>query len=614
MFRKVLAILALCALMANGAQAQTVTIAGTQAPPATTMLSAVTGNSNGTVVTVTGYASLMISVTAAVAMSGGTIVNFECQANGTFGAVYAQLIGTTTIATTTSAVGDYLLSVGSYKTCRARVSAYSAGTVSAIGYPSVQTAFYLAPGGGGSAVTMADGANVTQGANADAVVAAGAAGTLSAKLRAISRDLVANIVLAAGTNVIGHVIADTGSTTAVTGNVATTVADAANVNQGANADAVVAAGAAGTISAKLRAISRDLVANIVLAAGSNVIGHVIADTGSTTAVTGNVATTVADAANVNQGANADAAVTAGAVGTISAKLRSISRDLVANIVLAAGTNVIGHVIHDTGSTTAVTGNVTVVQGTGTNLHVVVDTAPSTAVTNAGTFAVQPAGSVAFDGAAAGVNPVLAGCYASAAAPTDVSADNDSTRLWCLRNGATAMQPTYAGVLGSTGVGAAGTSTPRVTDVASGSTGAAPPTQASYAGGVTSGATAGLLTGQTICDSQGWLDMTSATTTEIAPLVSSRSIYVCSVVAMAGGTTTMTLKRGTGTNCGTGTTAVSPGFELTAQSGFALGTGAGVILGPAGAGTVGGAPTASNALCVTNSAAVNLHILVRYAVY
>ncbi len=58
---------------------------------------------------------------------------------------------------------------------------------------------------GGGAVTTADGANVTQGAIADAAVAAGAAGTLSAKLRSISRDLVANIVLAAGSAIIGKV-------------------------------------------------------------------------------------------------------------------------------------------------------------------------------------------------------------------------------------------------------------------------------------------------------------------------------------------------------------------------------------------------------------------------
>lgn len=40
--------------------------------------------------------------------------------------------------------------------------------------------------------------------------------------------------------------------------------------------------------------------------------------------------------------------------------------------LPAGTNLIGHVIADSGSTTAVTGNVTVVQPTGTNLHAVID--------------------------------------------------------------------------------------------------------------------------------------------------------------------------------------------------------------------------------------------------
>jgi hypothetical protein len=52
-----------------------------------------------------------------------------------------------------------------------------------------------------------------------------------------------------------------------------------------------------------------------------------------------------------------------------------------HVVVDAGSAVIGHVITDTGSTTAVTGNVTVVQPTGTNLHVAVD--GSVAVT--GTF-------------------------------------------------------------------------------------------------------------------------------------------------------------------------------------------------------------------------------------
>lgn len=50
--------------------------------------------------------------------------------------------------------------------------------------------------------------------------------------------------------------------------------------------------------------------------------------------------------------------------------------------IGAGSAVIGHVIADSGSTTAVTGNVTVVQPTGTNLHAVLDTTSTTAVTQA----------------------------------------------------------------------------------------------------------------------------------------------------------------------------------------------------------------------------------------
>jgi hypothetical protein len=57
--------------------------------------------------------------------------------------------------------------------------------------------------------------------------------------------------------------------------------------------------------------------------------------------------------------------------------------------LPTGTNQIGHVIADSGSTTAVTGNVTAVQPTGSNLHVAVDSAPTTAVTESGVWTVQP---------------------------------------------------------------------------------------------------------------------------------------------------------------------------------------------------------------------------------
>lgn len=269
----------------------------------------------------------------------------------------------------------------------------------------------------------------------------------------------------------------------------------------------------------------------------------------------------------------------------------------------------------------------------------------------GTWTVQPGntanttawlidarGPAAHDAAASG-NPLLQGAYASAAAPSDVSADGDAVRVWALRNGAQAVQPTYAGILQSTGNGTAGTGTPRVTiasdntaftvnaaqsgtwtvqpgntanstpwlttDGATSATGSAPPAKAGYLGGVTSGATGGLLGGITTCDSQAFLDMTTATTTELVALTASRKVYVCYWLAEANGTTVMTFKRGTGTNCGTGTTTISNAWDLVAQVGFSGGGGLGAIFDNQNAG---------DALCVTSSAAVNLHVYVRYAKY
>lgn len=55
------------------------------------------------------------------------------------------------------------------------------------------------------------------------------------------------------------------------------------------------------------------------------------------------------------------------------------------------------------------------------------------------------GPVAHDAPQAG-NPILIGGRASAAAPADVSADNDAVRAWLLRNGAQAVNITAAGAL------------------------------------------------------------------------------------------------------------------------------------------------------------------------
>jgi hypothetical protein len=74
--------------------------------------------------------------------------------------------------------------------------------------------------GGGGAATIADGANVVEGAVADAAATAGGAGTISAKLRKVTTDT-----------------------------------DAASTVLGTTTDAVGSAGGTGTLSSKLRLIS-----------------------------------------------------------------------------------------------------------------------------------------------------------------------------------------------------------------------------------------------------------------------------------------------------------------------------------------------------------------------
>ncbi len=130
-------------------------------------------------------------------------------------------------------------------------------------------------GGGGGAVTVADGADVTQGAIADAAVAAGATGTQSAKLRRISTDINTSLgaIAAKGQGATGAAVpsgaqymginsggnltgwngavAQSGTWTVQPGNTANTTpwlvtVDNTNANVGNNSDNVAAGASAGS--------------------------------------------------------------------------------------------------------------------------------------------------------------------------------------------------------------------------------------------------------------------------------------------------------------------------------------------------------------------------------
>lgn len=143
----------------------------------------------------------------------------------------------------------------------------------------------------------------------------------------------------------------------------------------------------------------------------------------------------ATAIDTNAGATTDAAATAGSTGTIAAKLRAISRDLIANIVLAAGGNIIGKVGIDQttpGTTNAVSATIAAAQTLATVTTVGTVTTCSTVTT----VSTLTGGGVAHDSADSG-NPVKIGarCLASPAGATLV-ADADRTDLVSDKDGAT----------------------------------------------------------------------------------------------------------------------------------------------------------------------------------
>lgn len=227
-----------------------------------------------------------------------------------------------------------------------------------------------------------------------------------------------------------HIICDSGCGGGAAGGGAVTVADAADVAQGATTDVAVQGDTAGTISAKLRGLNKSIAAGLAvtgtfwqttqpvsftmpaLVAGSAVIGHVIVDTAPTTAVTGTFwqvtqpvsiasmpstpvtgtffqTTQPVSAAALPLPANA-ASETGGNLAAIKTDVDKIPSQ--GQAVASASMPVVLPAAQIT--TLTPLSSVTVTQATGTNLHVVVDTAPTTAVT--GTFwpATQPVSATA----------------------------------------------------------------------------------------------------------------------------------------------------------------------------------------------------------------------------
>jgi len=75
-----------------------------------------------------------------------------------------------------------------------------------------------------------------------------------------------------------------------------------------------------------------------------------------------------------------------------------------------------------------------------------------------------------------------------------------------------------------------------------------------------------------------INVSTATTTQLVAISGSAKIYVTSFDVIAGGTGNITFVYGTGSNCGTGTTSLTGGYNLIAQAGIAKGSGVAAVLG------------------------------------
>jgi len=97
-------------------------------------------------------------------------------------------------------------------------------------------------------------------------------------------------------------------------------------------------------------------------------------------------------------------------------------------------------------------------------------------------------------------------------------------------------------------------------------------------------------------------ITTATTTLVITGISGKFMYVTAIDVVAAGTGNIQFITGTGATCAVGTVNVTGNYNLTAQAGFAKGSGFGALwVLPSG-----------NSLCAVTSAGVGMHGSIAYA--
>lgn len=137
----------------------------------------------------------VIGFAGAVVQLAGTWVatlTFEVTADGvTWVAVNAVQSNGSSVVTTATTPGAYVIAIAGFRLVRVRVSAFTSGAIDATvsADPGGPGGGSSGGGGGGGAVTIADGADVTEGAIADAAVTGDNVGTVNGHLRGVDKIL-----------------------------------------------------------------------------------------------------------------------------------------------------------------------------------------------------------------------------------------------------------------------------------------------------------------------------------------------------------------------------------------------------------------------------------------
>src|ERR1700674_3248287 len=143
----------------------------------------------------------------------------------------------------------------------------------------------------------------------------------------------------------------------------------------------------------------------------------------------------------------------------------------------------------------------------------------------------------------------------------------------------------------------------------GATGAAPPANVIFIGGLALGATRGLLQSFAACDTYKNINISTATTTLIVTGVSGRQVRICAQHMIAAAADNVAWIEGTGATCGTGTAGMAGG--TTAASGYNFAANGGIAEG-SGLGSVLETVTAGDSICLVTSASVQLSGGIKYA--